>query len=208
PAGSVRAAAESAVRAQLRGASYEIHLQAAEPDARLHLARCPQALTAALPGSTLLGAHVAVRVSCDSGHARWAIFVPVNIEASVPVLVLRQTQIRGARLKPADVTTEIRRVPGVGAAYLSDPGSLARRTLARNLPAGTALSADQFDADFLVRQGQSVTLVAALPGIEVRAPGRVLEDAREGAHVHVQNLASQRVVLGVVDASGLIYATP
>ncbi|HYM26636.1 MAG TPA: flagellar basal body P-ring formation chaperone FlgA, partial [Steroidobacteraceae bacterium] len=99
-------------------------------------------------------------------------------------------------------------VAGLGTAYLSDVAALAHRTLLRSVPAGTALSADLFQTDFLIRQGQAVTLVASGPGVEVRAPAKALEDAREGSHLRVQNLASLKIVQGVVDASGLVYASP
>ena len=201
-------AAEGQVRAQLRGVSYEVHVQASAPDARLHLARCPKALSTAPIGPAEFGPRVTVRVSCTVPPAAWALYIPVSLESDVQVLVLRQTQAHGARLAAQDVAVESRRVTGLGSAYLSDAAALAHRTLIRNVPAGTALTADLLQADYVVHQGQSVTVVAALPGIEVRAPGRALEDAREGTRVRVQNLASQKIVQGVVDASGIVYATP
>lgn len=205
---SVRAAAEGQVRAQLRGVAYVVHVQAADLDPRLHLAGCPLALATSVPGTSEPAARVTVRVSCTAAPRVWSVYVPVTVESDIPLLVLRQSQIRGARLTPQDVALETRRVAGLGAAYLGDVSGLAHRTLQRAVPAGTALTADLFQADFLIRQGQAVTLVASGAGIEVRAPAKALEDAREGAHVHVQNLASQRVVQGVVDANGLVYATP
>jgi flagellar basal body P-ring formation protein FlgA len=208
PLSGIVAAAEAQVRSQLRGVTYEVHLQAQEPDSRLHLARCPRPLSTAPLGSGEFGPRVTVRVSCITPPAAWALYVPVNLESDITVLVLRQTQARGARLAGEDVAAESRRVAGLGSAYLGDVAALAHRTLARNLPAGTALTADLFQADYVVRQGQAVTVVAALPGIEVRAPGRALEDAREGTRVRVQNLASQKIVQGVVDGSGIVYATP
>jgi flagella basal body P-ring formation protein FlgA len=208
PLAGIVAAAEAQVRSQLRGVTYEVHLQAQEPDSRLHLARCPRSLSTAPIGPAEFGPRVTVRVSCITPPAAWALYVPVNLESDIKVLVLRQTQARGARLSEQDVAAESRHVAGLGGAYLSDAAGLAHRTLTRNLPAGTALTADLFQADYVVRQGQSVTVVAALPGIEVRAPGRALEDAREGTRVRVQNLASQKIVQGVVDASGIVYATP
>jgi|ERR1700722_9895544 flagella basal body P-ring formation protein FlgA len=208
PLSGIMQAAEAQVRSQLRGVSYEVHLQTLEPDPRLHLARCPRALTTAPIGAAEFGARVTVRVSCITPPAVWALYVPVTLESDIQVLVLRETQARGARLGAQDVAAESRRVAGLGNAYLSDAAALAHRTLTRNLPAGTALTADLFQADYVVRQGQAVTVVAALPGIEVRAPGRALEDAREGTRVRVQNLASQKIVQGVVDASGIVYATP
>jgi flagellar basal body P-ring formation protein FlgA len=205
---SVRAAAEAQVRTQLHGVAYEVHVQAADLDPRLHLATCPVALTASVPAAAEPAARVNVRVSCSTSRQLWSVFVPVAVESEIPLLVLRQSQIRGARLTAQDVVLETRRVPGLGAAYLGEAAALAHRTLQRAVPAGTALTAELFQSDFLIRQGQSVTLVAGGPGIEVRAPARALADAREGARVRVQNLASQRIVEGVVDANGLVYATP
>ena len=208
PIGSVRSAAEGAVRSELRDVSYGVHLSAAQLDSRLHLAHCAGPLAAARSPGAELGAHVTVRVSCSSPATPWSVYVPVSIESDVNVLVLKQSALRGARLSAAQVSTETRRVPGLAVGYVTDPGALEHHTLTRSLPAGTALTADAMLADCIVRQGQEVTLVASSPGISVRAAGKVLEDGREGARVRVQNLASLKVVQGVVDASGVIEVTP
>jgi flagella basal body P-ring formation protein FlgA len=208
PLATVRAAAEGLVRSQLRGAAYEVHVQAAELDPRLHLARCPNTLATALPSGAELGAHVAVRVSCTAQGFPWAVYVPVNIESDVRVLVLRQSALRGTRLTAAQVTAETRRVAGLAVGYVTDVAALERHTLTRSLPAGTALTADALLADLIVHQGQEVTLIASAPGISVRATGKALQDGREGARVRVQNLASLKVVEGVVDANGVIEVTP
>lgn len=205
---TVRAAAEELLRSQLQAVTYKVHLQAAPLDPRLRLARCPTHLAAALPAGAELGMHATVRVSCAAPKSPWTVYVPVGIESDVGVLVLRQSALRGARLTPEQVSIETRRVPGLAVGYLTDVRSLERHTLSRAVPAGTALTADAMLADLIVRQGQDVTLVASGPGISVRALGKVLEDGREGARVRVQNLASLKVVQGVVDADGVIEITP
>jgi flagellar basal body P-ring formation protein FlgA len=106
------------------------------------------------------------------------------------------------------VTEETRRVAGLAVGYVTDVAALAHHTLARSLPAGTALTADAMLADLIVHQGQEVTLIATAPGVSVRATGKALQDGREGARVRVQNLASLKVVEGVVDANGVIEITP
>ena len=204
----VQAAAEGEVRAQLRDVAYLTHARAAPLDPRLHLAHCPAALAAALPPRTELAAHLVVRVSCSAPGFPWAVYVSVNVESEISVLVLRQSVLRGARISAAQVAPESRRVAGLAVGYVTDVASLEHRTLARSLPAGTALTADALVADLIVHQGQEVTLVASGPGISVRATGKALQDGREGARVRVQNLASLRVVEGVVDASGVIEITP
>ena len=208
PLARVRSAAEGMLRAELRDVSYGVHLAASQLDPRLHLAYCAQPLVAARAAGAELGAHVTVRVSCPAAGTPWAVYVPVGIESDVNVLVLRQSALRGARLSAAQVSTETRRVTGLAVGYVTDPASLERHTLARSLPAGTALTADAMLADTIVHQGQEVTLIASSPGISVRASGKALEDGREGARVRVQNLASLKVVQGVVDASGVIEVSP
>ena len=208
PLAAVRAAAEGVIRSELRGASYGVHVEAAELDPRLHLAHCPGTLATELPQGSQLGARVAVRVSCTVPGFPWAVYVPVNIASDVRVLVLRQSAMRGTRLTAAQVSAETRRVAGLAVGYVTDVTTLERHTLARSLPAGTALTADALLADLLVRQGQEVTLIASSPGISVRASGKALQDGREGARVRVQNLASSRIVEGVVDAHGVIEITP
>jgi flagellar basal body P-ring formation protein FlgA len=207
PLADVRSAAEGLLRSELRDVSYGVHLSA-QLDSRLHLLHCPSPLAAARAAGAELGAHVTVRVSCTAAGAPWAIYVPVSIESDVTVLVLRQSALRGARLTAAQVSAETRRVPGLAVGYVTEVAALDHRTLGRNLPAGTALTADAMLADLIVHQGQAVTLIAAAPGISVRAAGKVLEDGREGARVRVQNLASLKIVEGVVDASGVIEVTP
>lgn len=207
PLSSVKSAAEGLLRSELRDVSYRVHLSA-QIDPRLHLVHCPSPLAASRGAGAELGAHVTVRVSCPAAGAPWAIYVPVNIESDVTVLVLRQSALRGARLTAAEVSPETRRVPGLAVGYVTDIGALEHRSLARTLPAGTALTADAMLADLIVHQGQAVTLIAASPGISVRAAGKVLEDGREGARVRVQNLASLKIVEGVVDANGVIEVTP
>lgn len=208
PLAAVRAAAVGLIRSQLRGAAYGVHVQAAELDPRLHLAPCPSALATALPSGAELGAHVAVRVSCTASGFPWAVYVPVNIESDIRVLVLKQSALRGARLTAAQVTEETRRVAGLAVGYVTDVAALGHHTLMRSLPAGTALTADALLADLIVHQGQEVTLIASVPGVSVRAAGKALQDGREGTRVRVQNLTSLRVVEGVVDANGVIEITP
>jgi len=208
PLARVRAAAEEVIRAQLHGALQGVHIRAADPDERLRLPRCPGPLAASPAAGAELRANMTVRVSCNAQHLSWAVYVPVTIDSDVSVLVLRQSAIKGARLTAGQVGFETRRISGLAAGYVTDVALLEHHTLTRTLPAGTALTEDALLADAIIRQGQLVTLVAAAPGIEVRAPARALEDGREGARVRVQNLASLKIVQGVVDPSGLIYVTP
>jgi flagellar basal body P-ring formation protein FlgA len=204
---SIRTAAEGFVRSQMPAGAQGMVITAAELDSRLRLAQCSQALHAALVSGAQLGARMAVGVSCGHG-ATWTVYVPVTVESEIPALVLRVPAPRGARLKPSDVATEKRRVIGLAVGYVTDVDALARNTLIRPLAAGAVLTTDALLPDFIVKRGEAVTLLAAVSGIEVRAPGLALSDGRDGARIKVQNLGSLKIVEGVVDATHVIHVTP
>ncbi len=204
---SIRAAAEDFVRGQMPRDTHGITVKAGDLDPRLRFVRCEKPLEASLVSGAQLQARMAVGVSCKAS-SHWTVFIPVTIESEIPVLVLRTSAARGAHLTENDVAVETRRVSGLAAGYVTDIKGLERSTLRLPLPAGAVLTGDLLERDFIVKQGEQVMLLASASGIEVRAAGKALENGREGARIRVQNLASLKVVEGVVDASRVIHVTP
>jgi flagella basal body P-ring formation protein FlgA len=200
---SIRSAAEAFVREQIPGDSKTAVVTAAELDPRLRLPKCAAPLHAAMTQGAKLQSRTPIGVSCRSGST-WTVYVPVAIESEIDVLVLKDSAARGARLTADNVSVQQRRVSGFAAAYVTDAAALAGHTLKRSLPSGTALTVDVLTADFVVRKGQQVTLLATTGSFEVRAYGRALSDGHNGARIKAQNLSSNKVVEGTVDGSGVI----
>ena len=204
---AIRNTAHAYVRSLIPVSAGETTITVQQLDNRLHLAPCaPKDLSASLPPGASLQARTTVGVSC-AGPVAWRIFVPVNIESKIDVLVLAHAVNRDARLSAADVTVETRRTAGPGNAYLTKPADLAGRAVRRPLAAGTTLSVDMFMPDLIVRRGQEVTLLSAVDSVEVRASGRAMSDGAAGARIPVQNVGSQRVVEGIVESSDLVRVT-
>jgi flagella basal body P-ring formation protein FlgA len=204
---AIRAAAEAFIRAQLPGDASSATVTADHLDGRLRFARCQGVLRAALPTGAVLQARTTVGVSCDTGAA-WTVYVPVTTQSRINILVLRHPVARDARLSAEDVEVQKRELSGTGVAFLNSLTDLRGRTVKRPLPTGTALSIDMFTADVLVRQGQQVTLVATVGGLQVRATGKALSNGSAGARLRVQNLSSLRVVEGVVENEDVIRVVP
>ena len=207
PIASIRHAAEQFVQGQMPSGEQGVVVMAGRLDPRLRLARCGGPLEAALLSGARLAANMSIAVGCHVG-ADWTIYVPVSIESRVRVWALRQPESAGARLTTADLLPETRLVTGVAAGYLTDLALLGRSTLRHPLPAGAVLHTSDLLADFMVHQGQQVTLVASVGGIRVRASGVALEDGRYGAVIRVQNPSSKRVLQGTVGGSDLVYISP
>jgi flagella basal body P-ring formation protein FlgA len=205
---AVRAAAQSFVLKQVPSEKPgTVHVNVGTLDSRLRLASCATPLKAALPTGATFRARMTVAVSCAT-PVTWTIYVPVNIETQISVLVLRHAAGRGAHLTADDVELQTRTVTGAGDDYLTEPAELSGRTLKRPLGAGAAITADAMVADSLIKRGQQVTLLAAAGGMEVRARGVAMNDAPAAGRVKAQNLSSGRIVEGFVESADVIRITP
>lgn len=207
PVASIRHAAEQFVRAQMPPGERGIVVRAGPLDSRLRLARCAAPLMAGLLSGARLQANMSISVRCRAG-ADWTLYVPVSVQSRLNVWALRQPEAAGVRLTPAELTPETRLVSGVAAGYVTNLALLSRSTLRHPMPAGAVLHQSDLLADFMVHQGQPVTLIASIGGIEVRASGVALQDGRYGELIRVQNPASHKVVQGTVGASRVVYVSP
>ncbi|MFZ0498428.1 MAG: flagellar basal body P-ring formation chaperone FlgA [Steroidobacteraceae bacterium] len=207
PLESIRSAAQAFVRSQMPPGQNDIVITVARLDPRLRFAHCGGRLETSLLSGMRMQAQVSVAVGCHRG-ANWMIYVPVTVQSRIRVWALRAPEVQGVRLTTDDVAPEARLIGGLPVGYLTDPTQLGHATLRHSLPAGAVLTADDLLPDFLVRQGEQVTLVAAVDGIEVRAEGVALQNGSEGALIRVQNADSTKVVQGVVESDRVVDVTP
>ena len=207
PLAAIAAAAAGFVRSEMPPDQKDIVVTAGRLDPRLRFARCAGPLEASLLSGARLQAQASIAVGCRQG-ANWTVYVPVTIASRIQVWALKSPQAQGARLSAADVIAETRLVSGLALGYVTNGADLSRSTLRHPLPAGAVLMSQDLLPDFMVRQGEQVTMVAAVDGIQVKAAGLALQDGRYGALIRVQNVSSSRVVEGVVAANRVVDVTP
>ena len=204
---TIAQAAEQAAIDLVGGEDAITEAKAASIDPRLRLAQCAAPLTTRIDPPRGTAARLSVRVSCDA-PVRWNVFVPVQIESTADVLVLRRQRSRGDRLIADDVRTEIRRVSGVSENYVKSPGELDGYRLRRPLTAGSLLERDALEPALSVLRGSAVVLVADSGLYRIESAGRALADAAPGQRVRVQNLTSLKIVEGVADNRGVVRIGP
>jgi len=207
PLGSISSAAEGFVRSQMPPGEKDIVITAGRLDPRLRLARCAGPLDTSFISGARLQAQVSVAVGCRVA-ADWTIYVPVTVQSRIRVWALRAPQVQGARLSASDVVAETRLVSGLAVGYLTDLSVLTRETLRHPMPAGAILTSEDLLPDYMVRQGEQVTLVASIDGIQVRAAGLALQSGRYGALIRVQNASSTKVVQGIIESDRVVDVTP
>lgn len=201
---SIRAAAEEYVRSS--GVSIPtggvLHATASELDSRLQLTQCSAPLTAFTLNSAPVSARTTIGVRCS--QPEWTLYVPVVVESEIDVLVLRNSMPRDAHLAAADLETQRRRVPGFGAAYITNVALLRDQHLKRPTTAGTVLAADMLTRDLVVKRGQHVLLVFDNGTLAIQAQGLAMADGGTSDRIRVQNLSSLKVVEGTIESGNLV----
>jgi len=166
-------------------------------DRRLTLAACTTPLEPFLRPGARVRSRTVVGVRC-TGEAPWKIYVPVTLSVEADVLVLDRALPRGHRLEAADFRLERRDVSRLVGGYASEAAAVVGQKLKRSLPAGAILEPALLEARRLVQRGQTVTLAASRPGIDIRVEGEALADGRLNERIRVRNASSGRIVEGLV----------
>ena len=193
----IRAAAESYLRDRVGKRAGRTTVEAGALDPRHRLPRCEQPLKTFMRRGTEIGPRTIVGVSCDSAKS-WTLYVPVNVFVTGEVLVAARTLPRGHLLTAGDLTRDERDVSRMHSGYLTDIRELAGQRLKHQVIAGRPITLAMIEADRIVTRGQTVTLVASGPGINVTMTGKALTDGALNQRIRVENLNSGRTIEGIV----------
>jgi flagella basal body P-ring formation protein FlgA len=187
------------VRIQTASVPGKVRFQVDEVDPRLTLAACDR-LEAFLPERSQLIGRVSVGVRCNTSP-HWKIYVPVQVSATLDVLVSSGRLPAGHLLQERDlshVSMEVTQMTG-----LTDPSQVIGKTLRYGIAAGQVLREQMLRPAYSVTQGQTVQLVAKGTGFSINSEGAALNNASEGQSVQVR-VKSSRVIGGVAQTNGVV----
>jgi len=197
-------AIEAAAKDEIRRQAPESIAETAPLDARLRIAACDRPLRASLPPSVTIGPRANVRVACTGGLVNWSVTVPVAISTETAVIVANRLILMGSPIGAEDISLEVRRFPGTVRCCATNPdevvGLLARRTI----PVAGVIPLDAIAQAPAIKRGELVTVVASLPGMEIRSTGVALGDARPGEAVRIRHSASSKVIQARADTPGVV----
>lgn len=126
------------------------------------------------------------------------ITVTADVKAFDRVVMSRRALNKGYQLREDDTYTtlmDIRRIPK-GA--VKDGDSITGRQLMRPIPANTPLVDNLVSETPMLRKGHRVMLKIEAPGLSVSAIGEIKENSYVGNYVKVVNVASKKVITGLL----------
>lgn len=165
------------------------------------LAACAK-LEIFMPLGAKLWGNSSVGVRCSQG-ADWILYVPVTVRVQAPVVVATRPLASGKQLADEDLTMQMAELTQLPAGVISAAQDAVGKVLTTGVVAGHPLRQDMLRAPTVVRQGQSVRLIAQGKGFKVSSEGKALSNAAVGQTVQVKAQNGQ-TVSGVVQADGTI----
>ena len=127
-----------------------------------------------------------------------------RVFAVVDVLVPRRPILPGEVTRAEDF--EIRTLPAqsLGRFALTDPALILGQEVRRSLAEGRPVQSQSLREQRVVSRGEKLTLIYTKGALELSAPARALEDAAEGETLRVQNLNSNKTVVGRAMGDGRV----
>lgn len=185
-------ARDSAGRAGLGQARIEVEVGSLDP--RLKLAPC-QRIEPYLPTGLPVWGRTRIGLKCTQGVKPWNVTLPVTVHVWARSLVTQAALPAGTQLAAehfGEAEVDLAAAPGLP---ISQPGLAVGRTLARAVPAGAALRANDLKARQWFAAGETVRVVAVGPGWQVVTEGEAMNPGLEGQTVRIRT-GSGRMLQG------------
>ena len=123
--------------------------------------------------------------------------LPVKADQNVMYIEAAQSLKRGHVITPSDIKIATGSVKGISD-YYNSVDALVGRKLKRRLGIGKMLRASYLEANWLISEGQPVTLTSEFGGVQVVSEGKALENAQWGEVARFLNVRSGRKVFATV----------
>ena len=122
---------------------------------------------------------------------------PVKADQNVVYIEAAQSLKRGHVITASDIKIATGSVKGISD-YYNSADALVGRKLKRTLGIGKMLRASYLEANWLISEGQPVTLTSEFGGVQVVSEGKALENAQWGEVARFLNVVSGRQIFATV----------
>ncbi|WP_318480948.1 flagellar basal body P-ring formation chaperone FlgA [Photobacterium leiognathi] len=195
---SVQNAAEELIKQQISlPEKGELKIEAAKLDNRLRFSSCSSPLAASLPGKQTLSGNVTVLVQCPTEN--WQLYVPVNVQLTLPKVVAAVALGRGMVLTPDKLSVQMIESRFQRGSSFEDPREIIGSKVKRSVKAGEMVQARDI---CLVCRNDSVIIRAGTGGLNIVTKGKALSDGAIGDEIRVQNTKSRRMIDAIITAVG------
>jgi flagella basal body P-ring formation protein FlgA len=191
------------LREQLSQQGQEVEIQVGRLDSRLRLSACAEQPVAFLPSGARLRGTLTVGVRCASPKP-WTLYIPTEIRIYDQVVSATMPLTRGNVIAESDVTLIRQETTALHSGYFTKPEQVIGQIVKQNIQIGEPISPRRVKVPLMVKQGEEVTIIAAVGNLEVRSKGKALRNAAKGEVLSVRNTRSKRVIEAIAIRPGIV----
>ena len=175
----------------------KLKVTAAELDNRLRFSTCSSPLEATLPGKQNLSGNVTVLVKCPTES--WQLYVPVNVQLTLPKVVASVALGRGMIITRDKLSVQMVESRFQRGNSFEDPNEIIGSKVKRSVKLGEMIQARDI---CLVCRNDTVIIRAGTGGLNIVTEGKALSDGAIGEEIRVQNKTSRRMIDAIITAVG------
>ncbi len=164
-------------------------------DPRINIKPCSVPLSANIP-QNYSSRNLNVKISCESSTP-WQLFIPVQVETTIPVLVAKTKIAKGSTLNEQNLAIEWRNLYRIRGEILNDIDQIKGARSKRTLMPGRAVTKKVI---CVVCKGEVVTIVAQSDNFHIKTSGVALKNATFGEQVKVRNTRSGKTITAQVQS--------
>lgn len=189
------------VQQKLAAESGERTVTVSRIDPRLKLSPCTK-MEAYLPGGNRLWGNSSIGVRCLA-PGNWNLYVPVTIRVSDHVLVAARPIASKQEISVEDVKLQFMDITQFAGSVLTNKDQVAGMQAVAPLAAGSIIRSEQLRAAKVIRQGQTVQVVAHGNGFQITSEGMAMGNAVAGQMVAVKTTSGE-IVKGIATSEGTV----
>lgn len=169
-------------------------------DKRIRIKECSQKLEANLSGATINRSRVTIRLRCPDTPG-WHIYLTARVAEKTKVIVASQSLPSGTLISQSHLVLQLKDKSKLRGYTFQDPSIIIGARTNRFISAGQVVTTQYVCS---VCEGDSVTIVAKVGGLQVKTTGIAKENGSLGDTITVLNRSSNRVIQAKVTAIGIV----
>jgi flagella basal body P-ring formation protein FlgA len=170
-------------------------IKVATLDPRITIRPCQVPLKANIP-ENYQGRNLNIKIYCDDSTP-WNIFLPVKVEITLPVLVAKNTILKGTILDNDNIEVQYIASNKIRGEKLQDKNIVLGAKAKKRISKGRSISRKSI---CLVCKGDTVTIIASSENFSIKTQGVALSSSNINEQIRIRNSRSNRVITATVKA--------
>lgn len=173
----------------------KVNIKVASLDPRITINPCQVPLKANIPENHK-GRNLNIKIYCDDSTP-WNIYLPARIEVTLPVIVAKNTILKGTMLNDENIEIQYIAHNKIRGEKLTDKSIVLGAKAKKRISKGRTISRKSI---CLVCKGDTVTIIASSENFSIKTQGVALSSGNINEQIRVRNSRSNRVITSTVKA--------